>query len=103
MATRFGLSGIASTLMLTLAALSGGAAAVSAQSEYPNKPIELVTPFAAGGAGDGSARIFAQHLGKTLGQQVNVINRPGGNTIPAVVSIINAEPDGYTLLWDGPA
>jgi len=89
--------------MLTLAALGSGVAAVSAQSDYPNRPVELVTPFAAGGAGDGSARIFAQHLGEKLGQQVNVINRAGGNTIPAVVSIVNAAPDGYTLLWDGPA
>jgi tripartite-type tricarboxylate transporter receptor subunit TctC len=103
MVGRFGLSRIAGTLMLTLAALGGGVAAVSAQSDYPNKPIELVTPFAAGGAGDGSARIFAQFLGQKLGQQVNVINRAGGNTIPAVVSIVNAAPDGYTLLWDGPA
>lgn len=103
MAGRFSPYRIARTLILTLAALGAGVAVAAAQSDYPNKPIELVTPFAAGGAGDGSSRVFAQFLGEKLGQQVNVINRAGGNTIPAVVSIVNAAPDGYTLLWDGPA
>lgn len=94
------------TLLKLAAACSifaAGTAVSQAQDNYPTKPIELIVPFAAGGAGDGSGRIFAQHLSQELGQPVVVINRPGGNTIPATLSVLKAAPDGYTLLWDGPA
>lgn len=74
-----------------------------AQREYPRKPIALVVTFAAGGGTDVVARIAAKHLSKALGQPVNVVNKPGGNSIPGAMSVMTAAPDGYTLLFDSPA
>jgi tripartite-type tricarboxylate transporter receptor subunit TctC len=69
-------------------------------STYPNKPIELVVPASAGSGGDVLTRIIANYLSKELGVAVNVINTPGGSGIPAVQSVMKANPDGYTLLAD---
>ena len=65
---------------------------------YPNRQIRLVVPFAAGGPADLLGRIIADEMGKDLGQQVYVDNRPGGNTIIAAELVAKADPDGYTLL-----
>ena len=60
-----------------LAALAGPALAQG----YPNKPIELQVPFAPGGTTDIVARIISEPLGKSLGQSVIVVNKPGGGGI----------------------
>lgn len=74
-----------------------------AQGNYPRKPIALTVTFAAGGGTDVVARVVAKHLSKELGQSVNVVNKPGGNSIPGALSVMTAAPDGYTLLFDSPA
>lgn len=74
-----------------------------AQRNYPHKPIALVVTFAAGGGTDVVARVVAKHLSKELGEPVNVVDRPGGNSIPGTMSVMTAAPDGYTLLFDSPA
>ncbi len=79
------------------------ASSAEAQREYPRRPIALVVTFAAGGGTDVVARIAAKHLAKVLGQPVNVVNKPGGNSIPGAMSVMTATPDGYTLLFDSPA
>jgi tripartite-type tricarboxylate transporter receptor subunit TctC len=71
---------------------------VHAQS-YPNRPIKLVLPYTAGSPNDVLARIVAPHLSARLGQTVVVDNRPGGGTTIGVSAVLNAEPDGYTLLF----
>jgi tripartite-type tricarboxylate transporter receptor subunit TctC len=71
---------------------------VSAQSAYPNKPIKLIVPLAAGGASDVVARIFAAKLGEQLGQQIIVENRPGAEGLIGVDAAVKAAPDGYTLV-----
>jgi tripartite-type tricarboxylate transporter receptor subunit TctC len=76
---------------------------VQAQGNYPRKPIALIVTFAAGGGTDVVARVVAKHLSKELGQPVNVVNKPGGNSIPGALSVMTAAPDGYTLLFDSPA
>src|SRR5215210_3034647 len=80
-----------------------GQSTAHAQRGYPRKPIALVVTFAAGGGTDVLARIAAKYLAEDLGQPVNVVNKPGGNSIPGAMSVMTAAPDGYTLLFDSPA
>jgi len=88
--------------ILRLAALAAAASAlprpVRAQA-WPTRPIRFIVPFPAGGTTDLIARIMSQWLGARLGQQVIVENKPGGGTNIAVQSVVNAAPDGYTLLF----
>jgi tripartite-type tricarboxylate transporter receptor subunit TctC len=74
-------------------------ASVAAQTTYPSKPIRLIVPIAAGGPSDAAARALARGLTTGLGQQVVVENRPGGNTGIGAGTVLNAAPDGYTLLF----
>ena len=64
---------------------------------YPSKPIRLIVPSAAGGAPDIGARSLASELGKQMGQQVVVDNRPGASSIIGLEMIARAAPDGYTF------
>ena len=79
----------------TVIALPGAAA--EAQS-YPNQRITFVVGFPAGGFADGVARLVAEHVGKTLGQQVIVENRGGAASNIAAQAVAGAKPDGYTVL-----
>jgi len=70
---------------------------VAAQS-YPAKPITLVVPFPAGGGNDALARLVAERMSKTLGQQVVVENRGGAGGTVATRAIAKSAPDGHTIL-----
>jgi tripartite-type tricarboxylate transporter receptor subunit TctC len=67
-------------------------------ADYPSRPIHLIVPYAAGGAGDSIARILAKRMGKAMGQTIVVENRGGGGSIVGTEFVNKAEPDGYTLL-----
>lgn len=69
-----------------------------AAAEYPDRPIRLIIPFAAGGATDILGRSVAEFLGKEFKQSIVVENKPGANTVVAAELVANAAPDGYTLL-----
>ncbi|HSI59948.1 MAG TPA: tripartite tricarboxylate transporter substrate-binding protein [Ideonella sp.] len=93
------------TLMKTLlaaalcaASLAMPALAQNAAAGYPSKPIRMVVGFAPGGAADVLTRIIATGLGKQLGQQVIVDNKPGADGILSAQAVQTAPPDGYTLL-----
>ncbi len=72
-------------------------AATSAQAAYPDKPIRLVVPWAAGGSTDAVARAVAQRMTETLGQSVVVDNRTGAAGQIGTDSVAKSLPDGYTL------
>jgi tripartite-type tricarboxylate transporter receptor subunit TctC len=84
----------------TLLALALSLAAVPAlsQDRYPNRPITLIVPHAAGGANDTIARVIAQKLGEQLGQNVVVENRVGAGGNIGTVAAAKSRPDGYTLI-----
>jgi tripartite-type tricarboxylate transporter receptor subunit TctC len=65
---------------------------------YPARPIKIIVPFGAGGVADITARVLAQKMSETTGQQVLVENRPSAGGIVASEAVAKAEPDGYTLL-----
>jgi tripartite-type tricarboxylate transporter receptor subunit TctC len=84
--------------------LKSASAAIAAQprtpgaGDYPNRPVTLMVPFAAGGPTDVMARRIAEALGRELGQPVQVANKLGRNGIDGTLVVAAAAPDGYTLL-----
>jgi tripartite-type tricarboxylate transporter receptor subunit TctC len=70
---------------------------ISLRAEYPDRPIGLVVPFAAGGNTEIIARPFGQRLGDRLGQRVVVENRTGTGAIVGTEAVARAKNDGYTL------
>jgi tripartite-type tricarboxylate transporter receptor subunit TctC len=79
---------------LLLALIAGCALA----QDFPTKPIKIVVPYAAGGVPDVLSRTIAQPLSEAFGQQVIVENKPGAGGISAVMSVVTAPPDGYTMV-----
>jgi tripartite-type tricarboxylate transporter receptor subunit TctC len=70
----------------------------SAQSDYPSRPVRVVVPYAAGGGTDFFARLVFEDIGRQLGQQFVIENRPGAGTNIGAEAVARAEKDGYTLL-----
>jgi tripartite-type tricarboxylate transporter receptor subunit TctC len=84
---------------LVAAALAGLAAASAASAQdYPNRPVRMIVPFAAGGPTDVIARVVAQKLTEGLGQQVVVDNRAGAGGNIGMGLAATASPDGYTVI-----
>src|SRR6476619_7752923 len=68
-----------------------------AQAQYPQRPVQLIVPWGAGGGTDATARIIATLLEKELKQPFNVVNRTGGSGVVGHDAIARATPDGYTI------
>lgn len=83
-----------------LAAVSAFAGPAAAQS-FPERPITLINPYAAGGPADLLARTVAEGMGDILGRPVVVENRPGAGTAIGARAVAQASPDGYTLFLGG--
>jgi tripartite-type tricarboxylate transporter receptor subunit TctC len=97
MITRRRLNATASASLLMPAIMSERASALA----WPTRAVRIIVPFAAGGPTDVIARIIAERLSKTWGQQVLIENRPGGGTNIANEMVIRSDPDGHTVLMGG--
>jgi tripartite-type tricarboxylate transporter receptor subunit TctC len=87
---------------LWAASLAMGLVATAASGQdYPTKPITLVNPYAAGGPADLLARTVAGGMSELLGQQIVILNKPGGATAIGAAYVASSAPDGYTLLIAG--
>jgi tripartite-type tricarboxylate transporter receptor subunit TctC len=75
--------------------------AARSQSDYPNRPVTLLVPYAAGGVADVGMRILGDKLSSRLNQQFVIEDRPGAGGIVAAQAGAAAAPDGYTLLMTG--
>jgi tripartite-type tricarboxylate transporter receptor subunit TctC len=72
-------------------------ASIAGAADFPDRPIRMVVPQAAGSATDNLARLLSPELAKRLGQQVVVDNRPGGALTVGIDAVAKAAPDGYTI------
>ncbi|HZP74507.1 MAG TPA: tripartite tricarboxylate transporter substrate binding protein [Pseudolabrys sp.] len=93
------LRAIVAALAGTLCMVSGAAA----QADYPNHPIRLIVPFAAGGSTDSQARILADFMSRELGQPLVVMNVGGAGGTIGLTQASKATPDGYTLATATPS
>src|SRR5688572_15373856 len=85
-------------IVALLAALLTFAAATAMAQDYPNKPIRVVVPYAAGSTGEAAFRIIANEIEQRLGQRFVVESRPGAAGNIGMASVAGAEADGYTLV-----
>ena len=83
--------------LVAAAALGLTATGASAQANYPQRPVTLIVPFAAGGPTDVIARIVGDHMSRTLGQQIVVENVVGAGGTTGMTRAVQAAPDGYTI------
>lgn len=97
MKRRFVIAVISSALLLT--SVSFPASAQGTAGDYPNRPIRIIVPQAAGSGIDLQARLLAQKLSQAWGQAIVVDNRPGANAIIGMEAGAKAPPDGYTLTY----
>jgi tripartite-type tricarboxylate transporter receptor subunit TctC len=88
-------------LYICLAAFALAVASPAAAQDYPARPITLVVPYAAGGGNDAMARVVAEHMSRTLRQQIVIENRGGAGGSIATRQVAKMPPDGYTLALGG--
>ncbi|MBI2771350.1 MAG: tripartite tricarboxylate transporter substrate binding protein [Burkholderiales bacterium] len=85
------------TILGALAATGFAPAAFAQLGDYPNRPIELVVPYGAGGGTDVLARAYAEAARRHMSQTITVMNKPGASGAIGWQEVINAKPDGYKL------
>jgi tripartite-type tricarboxylate transporter receptor subunit TctC len=88
--------------LATLGLVTASSLAAQAQA-WPDKPVKIVVPYAAGGGADVLARVMADRLGDALAQRFIVENRPGAGGMIGAETVAKSSPDGYSLLVSSPA
>ena len=86
--------------LITIIVLGGWFNSVPAQEKYPTRAIDIIVPLVPGGSTDLIGRVVASYVNRKWGVPINVVNKPGGNTVPACLELYQARPDGYTILAD---
>lgn len=81
--------------LLALVSLVSG---VAAAQDWPTRPVRLLVPYPPGGSTDVAARLLADHLSRSIGQQVFVENRSGAGGVVGIEAAVRSAPDGYTVL-----
>jgi len=89
------VAGLLAALCITAMPISA-----HAQAAYPSRAIDIIVPYGPGGSTDLSTRMFAEFVKNKHQVIINVINKPGGATVPANLEVYKAKPDGYTLFAD---
>lgn len=84
-------------LFFGLFLIMGLEATAAAEGDYPSRPVRIVVGFGPGSAADLTARVVAQRLSRTMGQQFVVENKPGGGSTVAADQVVRGSKDGYTL------
>ena len=92
------ISRLLTTRRLALTTMLALAAPALAQDGYPNKPITMIVPFAAGGSSDVIARLVGDEMGRVLGQRIVMENMAGAGGATALTRAAKADPDGYTIV-----
>jgi tripartite-type tricarboxylate transporter receptor subunit TctC len=87
--------------LLRALALAAVSITTAQAQDFPNRPVTLVVPYAAGGGNDAMARIAGEKMSKALGQQIVIENRGGAGGVIATRQVAKAAPDGYTLVIGG--
>lgn len=87
----------AATTALGCVLLAASGCAPPGDEEYPDDPVEIIVPFAAGGATDAVTRALAEGLEDSLDTSVLVVNRPGGGAAIGATEVANSDPDGHTV------
>jgi tripartite-type tricarboxylate transporter receptor subunit TctC len=85
--------------VLTALTIATAIQAGAARAEYPEQRINVIVPFAAGGATDIIARTIAADVASRFGQTITIENRAGGGTVIGTEAVVRSPPDGYTLLF----
>ena len=87
-------------LLFSVTIFIGRIEQAQSQEKYPTKAIDIIVPFSPGGGVDLECRIVGSYLNRKWGVPVNVINKAGGNTVPANLEVYSSKPDGYTVFGD---
>jgi len=85
-------------ILAVLAIAIGAVPSIAPAQEWPNRPVHVIVPFAAGGSTDVAARVVGEYLSRSLGQQFVVENRTGANGNVGIDAVAKSAPDGYTLM-----
>lgn len=86
------------TALAVAATVFASSALANDAANFPERPIHLIVPFAAGNTLDASARVMAEAFSRNTGQPIIIDNRPGGGGAIGAQAAVNAKPDGYTVL-----